>query len=190
MSPSSCCESPADTLPLCLLGWRSAFIYTKPSNLTNKLSLFWPTILNSQLYNMCRTRQDVKTIARKIRKRVVTLRTWSFALDVFSWRDRLRTERLWCRLVERPSWRPAPPSFPSLRPEVSEWPLRESQELEIKKLWGKVFIIHYLLSTCTHYLSIDERTWGGCNWPCDSSEACEADCNTHNPTCLCCREQT
>lgn len=66
----------------------------------------------------------------------LTLRTFSLALAIFSWRDRLRTERLWCRLMERPSWRPpppppppppaippTPPSLPSLRPEVSEWPL-------------------------------------------------------------------
>lgn len=63
----------------------------------------------------------------------LTLRTLSLALAIFSWRDRLRTERLWCRLTERPSWRPPPPppaaappppSLPSLRPEVSEWPLK------------------------------------------------------------------
>lgn len=59
----------------------------------------------------------------------ITLRTLSFALESFSWRDRLRTERLWCRLAERPSWRPpAPPSLPSLRPDVSEWPLWETTE--------------------------------------------------------------
>lgn len=63
---------------------------------------------------------------------ILTLRTFSLALAIFSWRDRLRTERLWCRLTERPSWRPPPPppaappppSLPSLRPEVSEWPLK------------------------------------------------------------------
>lgn len=32
---------------------------------------------------------------------------------------------------------------------------------------------------CIHYLSIDERTWGGCSWDWDSSEDWEADWNTH-----------
>lgn len=56
------------------------------------------------------------------RDRVHTLRTFSLALAVFSWRERLRTERLWCRFSERPSWRPPDvelPSLPSLRPEAA-----------------------------------------------------------------------
>lgn len=51
-----------------------------------------------------------------------TLRTFSLAFVVFSWRERLRTDRRWWRFSERPSWRPPdmePPSLPSLRPEVA-----------------------------------------------------------------------
>ncbi len=61
---------------------------------------------------------------------VITLRTLSLALESFSWRDRLRTERLWWRLVERPSWRPPPPSLPSLRPDISECPLGDRGDTE------------------------------------------------------------
>lgn len=32
---------------------------------------------------------------------------------------------------------------------------------------------------CIYYLSIDERTWGGCSWDTDSSDVWEADWNTH-----------
>lgn len=62
---------------------------------------------------------------------VITLRTLSLALEIFSWRDWLRTERLWCRFAERPSWRPPPPpSLPSLRPDSSECPLSHRK-------WGR-----------------------------------------------------
>lgn len=58
-----------------------------------------------------------------------TLRTFSLALAVFSWRERLRTDRRWWRFSERPSWRPPDvelPSLPSLRPEaVSDRQLKE-----------------------------------------------------------------
>lgn len=51
-----------------------------------------------------------------------TLRTFSLALAIFSWRERLRTDRLWWRFSVRPSWRPPDvelPSLPSLRPEAA-----------------------------------------------------------------------
>lgn len=51
-----------------------------------------------------------------------TLRTFSLAFAVLSWRERLRTDRRWWRFSERPSWRPPDvefPSLPSLRPEAA-----------------------------------------------------------------------
>lgn len=51
-----------------------------------------------------------------------TLRTFSLAFAPLSCRERLRTDRLWYRLSERPSWRPPDvevPSLPSLRPEAT-----------------------------------------------------------------------
>lgn len=60
-----------------------------------------------------------------------TLRTLSLALAVFSWRERLRTDRLWWRFSERPSWRPPDvelPSLPSLRPEAAS-------DRQLKEKW-------------------------------------------------------
>lgn len=52
-----------------------------------------------------------------------TLRTFSLALPILSWRERLRTDLRWWRLAGRPSCLPPGiPSFPSLMPDAtSEW---------------------------------------------------------------------
>lgn len=72
---------------------------------------------------------------------MLTLRTFSLALAVFSWRERLRTDRRWWRFSERPSWRPPDvelPSLPSLRPEAAS-------DRQLKQKWTHDKEIEYVL---------------------------------------------
>lgn len=82
---------------------------------------------------------------------ILTLRTFSLALVVLSWRERLRTDRRWWRFMERPSWRPPDvefPSLPSLRPEAASD--RQLKEKQIK-YWA----------SCLTFLKVFFFFWGG-----------------------------
>lgn len=86
-----------------------------------------------------------------------TLKTFSLALAVFSWREWLRTDRLWWRFSERPSWRPPElPSLPSLSPDAASDGQLKHKWLHERQIW----IIWYTLfkKWLPSYLSTDGGT--------------------------------
>lgn len=113
-SPFSCCAFLIDTLQLYRPCWRSE---------TNMRDVFsFSTTIKT---NKGTIKEKCQCIGR-------TLSTLSLGFEVFSWRERLRTDLRWWRLAERPSCLPpVTPSLPSLSPDAtSEWQLRGKKEIK------------------------------------------------------------
>lgn len=117
-SPFSCCAFLIDTLQLYHPCWRSE---NKHERCLFNVFSFSTTIKT----NKGTIKEKCQCIGR-------TLSTLSLALEVFSLRERLRTDLRWWRLAERPSCLPpVTPSLPSLSPDAtSEWQLRGKKKLK------------------------------------------------------------